>query len=586
MNRKNAPLSPLAVFLIYILASAVAVMAFRFIFPGESAPLSYFSLSWRLIRGALDVLSLFPALALCALVIPFGFTMRRKEAMTSFSPHFFQSLKMSIVTAIVAASLYGLLFFLALPLARDYEAGLRYQGQLYQLAREQAQEHALRGEWLQTAQFLAICERIWPGGYQVASLAAETANRLEERWRWDEPLPVFDMMAGEFQPDLPGQTPLANAAEALARAETALAQERLFDAHWLAAVASRLAAPNSPEAAAALRLASIAWDRVNSLAPNAQELRAFSAFRLKLEGYQALSAGEWIRAYHIFLELLEITPADPDVHRFFAMSAEGLRQVAFFIDEIDIVLGTLLTGAVFSLPADSGRIVMRFASVSMFPDAAYCMGAEILALGRDGSLLWSMQAPYAKIMPLALNTGPPRVVVLLRALDRTDPALSWEPAATGFGQSPPDTAQIVLPVSWNDFVLLSNARRGLSTLSTADLRRAAENLGALGYKPQVFQVELIRRFAEPLLLLLLGIAAIALGWRYRALKPPGFMGVLMLGIMPVVFNIAVNFFRGWINNLGILAVLSVGFTTAAFFFAAAASVLFIVFLIALASQNS
>ena len=580
MSKKISLFSPLGIFFIYTLAGGLAIMLFRFILPGEAAPLPHFSLSWRLIRGLLDYLALFPALALSALIIPFGFKVQPKETIDPFSPRFLQSLKMSIVTAIVAAALYGLLFSLALPLARDYEANLRFQGQVFRLAREQAQEHAFRGQWAEAAQFLAINERIWPGSYQIARLAGEVENRLEERRGAAEPL--FDTTAEIEPPSLVPRPP--GVTEALSMADTALAEERFFDAHWLATLALRLARPDSPEAAAARRLASMAWNGVNSLQPSVQETRAFNIFRLKLEGYQALTAEEWIRAYYIFLELLELSPADPDAHRFFAMSEVGLRQVAFFIDEMDRSLGQIQTGAVFSLPLGLGRLVARFRSLSVSSDSAYGMGVEILSFDRDGRLLWSMEAPYAKILPLALDRGP-GIAVLLRALDRLDQSQRWEPVTRSFGQSAPDTAQISLSISWNDFVLLSNVRRGVPVLSVADLQTAAENLRPYGYKPEVFQVELIRRFAEPLLLLLMGILAITVGWRLRALGVPRFMGILMLGLMPAVFFTAVNFCRGWVNNLGILAVLSLGFTTAAFLFAAVAAVLFILLLILLAAQH-
>ena len=577
--KKEAIFSPLGIFIIYILAAALAIMVFRFIFPGETAPLPYFSFSWRLIRGLLDFLNLFPALALSAIIIPFGFKIRPKEKINPFSPQFLLSLKMSIVTAIVAAALYAALFSLVLPLAKDHEKDLRSQGRLFHLARENAQQHAARGEWAQAAQFLAVCERIWPGGHQVAALAAETHMRLEEMQRARAPL--FDALT---YPALPGLRPL-NVTEAIMLAEAALADERFFDAHWLATMGTRLAAPGSPELATARRIASIAWDGVNSLAPNAQETFAFNLFRLKREGFEALNSEEWIRAYYIFLELMELTPQDPDVHRFFAMSTEGLRHVAFFIDEMDMALGNILTGAIFSLPMDTGRIVMRFSSISMFPDAAYCMDAEILAFDHNGQPLWSMKAPYAKIVPLVLHSGP-RLSVMLRALDRTDETQRWEPITESFGQIAPDSAQVAIPVSWDDFVLISDVRRGLPILSIADLRRAAENLGSLGYKPELFQVELIRRFTEPVMLLLLGILAISLGWRFRALKQTRLMGILMLGIMPLVLNGAVNFCRGWVNNLVIGAVVSLGFTVATIVFAAATALLFVIFLIILASQHA
>ena len=592
---KDLFLSPLVIFFLYVIASGIVIMAFRLILPGEAIPLAYFSLQWRLIRGLVDFLGHFQALSLSALVIPFGFKIRAQEKINPFSPQFLQSLTMSIITAIAAAALWGLLSILVLPVAREYESNLRFQGRLYQLAKEQAQDFASRGEWIETTQFVEICERIWPKGPELAKLKTEAELRGEEGRRYALNLRTgaADGVAGsgwaDFQP--------VNVTEALTLAENALNEERYFDAHWLATLAGRLASPGSAEVAAATRLAGRAWYGVNSLAPNEQETRAYTIYRLKRDGHEALLGGEWIRSYYIFHELISLSPDDPDARRYLAMSENGLRQVAFFIDEIEMALGKILTGAVFSLPQGSGgeprlsasaevpgRLVMRVSSLSTFADSAYGMGVEIAAFDRDGRPLWSMEAPYAKILPLVLDSRP-SVVVLLRAVDRTDRTRQWEPVVQGLGQSAPEHAQVVLSISWNDFLLLSKVRRGLLGLSPVELRQAAETLGACGYQPQVFEAELLRRFAEPVLLLPLGIFAIIIGWRYRALKRPRYMGIPMLGILPLVFSGAVQFCRAWVNNLGIWAVISMGFTTAALLFGAGIFVLLVVSLILLAAQH-
>ena len=606
MLKKESFSSPLGVFIIYVLASALAIMGFRFIFPGEAAPLAHFSVSWRLIRGLLEFIGLFPALAFSALVIPFGLKIHAREKIAPFSPQFLQFLKLPIFTAIVAAGLFSLLIFLVLPLARDYEANLRFQSQLYRFAKEEALKEAAGEEWVEAAQFLAICERIWPGGPEHAKLKTEADIRTEQKRLSQEP--PLNARAVASRTGLPGPQP-PNVTEALALAETALAEERYFEAHWLATLGGRLAKPDSVEMARARRLAGRAWSGVNSLAPNIRETKAYNIYRLKREGYEALNTEEWIRAYYIFRELLDLSPDDPDAHKYLALSEEGVKQVAFFIDEMELTLGKILTGAVFSLPMNSGRLVMRIASLSTFPDSAYCMGVEMRAFDRDGRPLWSMETPYVKIFPLVLasrggtSTEPqsgegspltprasaagsgPGLVVLLRSLDRTDKNRRWEPVVRSPGQNAPSSIQITLPVSWENFLLLSNIHRGLSSLSPADLKRAAENLGSCGYQAQVFETELIRRFAEPLLLLPLGIFAIVIGWRYRALKRSRYMGILMLGILPLVFNGAVNLCRGWVYNLGILAVVSLGFTAAAVIFAAGITVLLVLFLIMLAAQH-
>ena len=577
---KDVLFSPPGILFLYICASALAIIGFRLILPGEAVPLASFSFSWRLIRGILDFLNLFPALVLSALVIPFGFQIRGGERIKPFSQHFLQSLRLSIFTVIIAAAAYGLLFSLVLPLAGDYEAGLRFRGRLYHLAKERAQENAARGEWDDAAQFLAICESIWPEGPEVAKLKAEAEIRTyKDRFTRDSSDNAGKDAASMRQADLP-----LSATEALAMAETALAEERYFDAHWLATLGGRIAGEGSAEKTRATRLAGLAWNGVNSLAPNARETQAHNIYRLKREAYEALLGEEWIRSYYLFRELLGYTPDDPDAIKYFAMSERGVKQVAFFIDDMELALGRILTGAVFSLPSDMGRLVMRVASFSGSSDSAYGIGIEIMAFDREGRPTWSIEAPYAKIMPLSLSSGP-GVTVLLRALDRTDKTRQWDPVIRGPGQDGPGGAETVLPISWDDFLLLTKVRRGFSGLSPADLMEAAKTLGQSGYQPQVFEAELIRRFSEPLMLLPMGIFALVIGWRYRALKRPRYMRFLMLGILPLVFNGAELFFRSLFNNFGIWTVVSLGFTTAAIVFGAVILFLFLLSLIILAAQH-
>lgn len=591
MIKKDRFFSPPVIFVVYMLISALVIITFRFIFPGEPAPLGRFSFSWRLILGFLDFLRYFPGLALTALVIPFGLRLYAQEKFNPYSSQFLKSLVMPIVTAIIAAAVYGLLFSLVLPLAQDSKTNIRYRSEIYTLALQRAEEHAAAGEWNEAARFVLICERIWPNNPAIAGLRTEVHIQSEGLRFLPEPDRAAVRRAVYGTPQmhhLPGTARPPNATEALALAETALAQERFFDAHWLATLAESLAREGSPEVIMARRLASQAWEGVNSLEPNAAQTMAHRIFRLKRDGYNALLGGEWIRAYYIFLELMQIIPEDPDVPRFFALSETGVKQVAFFIDELEMNLGRTLTNAIFSLPSgpplSPGRLVMRLASLSTFPDVAYGMGAEILAFDQTGRPLWSIQAPYLKIYPLTLESGY-AVRILMRAIDRQDPSRQWEPQILGYTYGVPGAPEIVLPLSWNDFLLLAQMRRGISALPMPYLRQGAENLGAFGYQRQVFEAEILRRFVEPLLLLPLGILAIVAGWRYRALKRPRYMLVPMLGILPVFFSAIEHFIRHWVNNLGILTVVSLGLTTAAILFGIGLLAFLACSLIILASQH-
>jgi hypothetical protein len=577
-------------------------MGFRFIFPGETAPIPYFSRSWRIIRGLVDFINLFPALAMSALVIPFGRAAFAEEEYTSFSPRFFQSIKGPVITAICAAMVYGLLFFLALPLLRDQELNKRSEGNLYRLARERAHVHGQEGEWLEAAWFIAICDRIWPGSPEMSRLKDQAAVHLED-YRFEEDKDRAAVRAeaagdawGAAVSVLPGQRQPVNVTEALILGKAALAEERYFDAHWLATLAGRLAGPDSLEAADAARLAGLSWSAIQSLAPNVRESRLYATFRLKQSGYEAMVSGDWIRAYYIFQELLELSPNDPDAANFFIKSEQGARETAFFIDEMELAVGEVLTGAVFSLPVSSvngspRRAALRFSSLSGFPDYSYGIGLEYISFDGDARPVSRVEAPYAKILPIRPGARP-QTAVLMQALDRHDRNHRWGPLWAADPALPPSPeeavsgeTQLLLDISYEDFLLLSHTRRGLDNLQLGELFSAARRLGSAGYLPGVFEAEIVYRLSVPLFFLPLSILSIVIGWRYRARKRPRYLFIPMLPLLPLVFNGLVRLYRNILNTTGIWAVISLGFSTTLVIFIAVLALLFIFSLIFLAAQH-
>jgi predicted secreted protein len=586
-------LSPMGIFIGYILAALVLILGFRFVFSGQAAPLRNFSVPWRLILGLLDFINLFPALALSSLVIPFGLRGKSPEAYVTrntspFSPRFFEQVKAPVISAIAAAAVYGLLFLLVLPLARDADGSMRFQGGLFRLAKERAGEYAEAGDWPQAAQFLALCDRVWPNSPEIASLRTDISIGLNE-YRLSLPDPLTDSFSapGNDPALIPlpgGQAPL-NTAEALALADRALREERFYDAHWLANLGRRLAGPGSADAAEAVRLAGIAWNAVSSLEPNARELETYALYHLKRDGYEAMVSGDWIRAYYIFKELIEKTPGDPDTVNFMAMSEQGVAGVAFFTDEIKLALGDVLTGAVLSLPgASGGRVVLRLSSLSTFPDFSFGQELELAAFDAAGRPDYQVTAPYVKILPFTLGTEP-RLLLLMRALDREDERIRREPVWTGNEGPETGNVQMILDMSYEELLLAGRVLQGMDNLSMGDLFTAAVVLGDYGYVPQVFQAEILRRVAEPALFLPIAILGIVIGWRYRAKKRPRYIGFPMLGVIPLVFHGGVYFYRSLIGALNIFAVLSAGFSMALPLLIAGMILLFLLSLIILAAQH-
>jgi len=582
--------APHFIFIFYVLVSALLIMIFRYIFPGSESPLPIYMHNWRLLRGVLDLIDLFPALVFSALVVPFGMaagTASFEENYQSFSDVFFKRLLVSVITAICAAVVYGLIFFLVLPMLKNYDENLRFSGELYQLAKKNAYERRDSGDWQEASQFLAICENIWFNNPELNDLRDDIEINLvrlqseesRERAGARQAITSTSEWRGADTSPLSGGS-VDSPQEALTMYTVAMREERYFDAHWLATIAGRLAREGSPEQATAARLAGEAWNMISSQAPNQREARLYQIYNLKVSGYQAMNSGDWIRAYYIFLELLSLTPDDPDAADFLAKSEQGATEYAFFLDEM-LSMGEILTGAVFSLPSGTGRSALRFLNLTTSEDVAYVIGFEYMDFDINSNLLTSVSAPYAKLLPFNLDEKP-QVLVLTHVLDRYNKDKSYE------GQwlvGRKTAGGIILDVSYEELLLLSDVRRGLSNLQIDDLFTSSEKLGSLGYVSQIFQAEIINRLGSVLFFLPMAIFVIILGWRYRAKAKPRYLFVLLLPVLPVVFHGFVFMYRSVINICGIWLVLSLGFTAALIVLIASIAVLLFTSLIILAAQH-
>jgi len=578
------------IFILYVLVSGVLIMAFRFIFPGSDLPLLIYFRDWRLIRGALDFFSLFPALALSALVIPFGIVSVSDFGIdgnqSGFSAVFFKRLLPSVITAICAAVVYCGIYFLAFPLVKDSEENLIFKGELYNLAKERALRNAEDGEWNDVSQFFSICDNIWPDNpalddlknrieinldrslLEISEEKSQSRAALIRNWR------SFDSSVTEENGDS------MSAAQAIDMGHKALEEQRFFDAHWLASLGGRLAKRGSPEEVSAARLAGDAWNRIESQIPNHREQRLYSLYEMKLSGYQAMNSGEWIQAYYIFKELMVLTPDDPDAVNFFNVSELETMNYAFFIDEMELSLGEILTGALFSFPGHDGRIVMRFSSLSSSQDFAYGRGLEYMEFDSGSRMTANVRAPFAKLLPVIIG-GKPNVLIITHALDRDDKNISWQSEWLAGEKEP----TLILDIDFNALLLLTQVRRGLGNLQIGELFTASGQLGSSGYISEVFEAEILNRIGSAVFFLPVAISIIVAGWRYRAKTRPRYLFILLLPVMPVVFNVLVSLYQSVLNTLGIWLILAFGFSAAIAVFSGVLALCLFFSLIALAAQH-
>jgi hypothetical protein len=588
-ERKDQPFHAIGTFAAFMPLALVLIVLFRIIYPGQGAPLPVYAIPWRLSTGFLDFVELFPALAVSALIISFCFRKVPDENYASFSVKFLDIIRGHILAAIIASVLYSVLFLAAFPLVQNYKSSMVFNGYLFRSAKERAGELAEEESWVEARQFLAVCQRIWGESPETEALRVKVNIGLEDLRRAEASL------AQEKEPPLrvPGAWVPVDAAEAVRLARIAFNEERYYDAHWFATLAGRLSGPESAEYGMISQLASGAWNAIASLEPNNQEKQTYALYHKKRDGYNALVSEDWIRAYYIFKELAGLTPGDPDTLNFLSMSEAGVAEQAFFLDEMDMAIGEILNGAIFSLPRlPSGRMVIRFASLLSFRDFSYVLGVEILGFTGEGSLAYRVEAPYGKLHPLTVDLQGgenSRTVLLLRALDRENEKQSWAPRwereAGEAGQEELGSAQLVLDIGYDDFLLSAEARRDMVNLSIRDLLNGAKRLGSRGHISELFQAEVLHRLGEPLMFLPFAIIAVIVGWRFRAAKRPRYMGIPMLGIIPLVFAVLYAALRAAVHTIGSLLVLIMPFPLALGIFIASSLVFFIVSLIVLAGQH-
>ena len=579
--------SPQFIFFIYTLAAVVIIMIYKFILPGEPSPLLIYSRNWRLIQGVIEVFNLFPAIVFSGLVIPFGIAML-EENFKSFSDIFFKRFFSSIVTVIVMSIIYGIIFFVVYPMSVTYKENMRYSGEIYKIAKMNAMECRETGEWFDASQFLNICDQIWYKSPELKELRDAITINLQEDLaiKGKEIARARAALTADYRnlditPLYANQNPI-DAAQAITMSEKAFKEKRYYDSHWLANLGTRLAVRGSVEAANASRLASEAWNMITTLAPTAKEMRLYELYNLKVSGYQAMEAGEWILAFYIFQELLTYTPDDPDTKNFLAVSEKKAKETAFFIDEMELSVGDILHGALFSLPSGDGRAVLRFTNLTTSEDVAYGLGFEYMEFDSNMIPRASVKSRYAKLTPFTLN-GKPQVLILTHALDRENKDNSFK-SEWFLGSSV--TSGIFLDTSYEDLVLITGVRRGLHNLRINELFAASKKLEEQGYINQIFQAEILNRLGSVMYFLPMSIFVIVIAWCYRAKEKPRYLFVLLLPILPIVFNGLTFLYRSVINTLGIWLILNFGFTTALVIFIASVAVTLFVSLVSLSAQHS
>jgi hypothetical protein len=204
----------------------------------------------------------------------------------------------------------------------------------------------------------------------------------------------------------------------------------------------------------------------------------------------------------------------------------------------------------------------------------------------NARLLLSLNAPYAKILPITLD-GQQRVLILMRALSSHDSTLRWEPEWDVHGETTyqDGSAQITLDISYETFLELTEMRQRLPGMPINELFSISKMAGEMGYITQVYEAEILNRLGTCLFFLPMAVFVIIIGWIFRARKRPRYFFVLLLPVLPLIFNGLAYLYRTVLSTISISLIFSLGFAVALPLFIAILVLVFIISLVSLAAQH-
>ncbi|MBR7064697.1 MAG: hypothetical protein IKI31_06100 [Treponema sp.] len=315
-------------------------------------------------------------------------------------------------------------------------------------------------------------------------------------------------------------------------AESAFQKEEWFNAHYYAQTGVLLASERDTNYESLRNIASSAWNKLSDAEPEKFSESA-QIFKTKFEGYTALMQGDDVKAYYIFTELSEkVKSKDPDIERFLKLAKERVTSEYFFIDEMLAKQDfESAQNILFSLKKPGGEVDIVFIKgvtpvTGSVGTVQYLRDFSIYSLDRHGTYKGSLHVPYAKMLQMPLSNFDEKTkllieggdensfipYVLLTSIDRHTRGVVNSPSFYGAAQV---KNQMVLPILYDNFLILSKGVQNTETLSLFDLKKFVPLAKSFGYAHEVYESDFASRMLYPLFIVLVLLYVATFAWNYR-----------------------------------------------------------------------
>lgn len=314
--------------------------------------------------------------------------------------------------------------------------------------------------------------------------------------------------------------------------------EEWFNAHYYATLGINLATPKDPNLSNLKDIANEAWNNLTEFV-KLQKSEDQNHFEKKYEGYLALHQKDDLKAYYIFKELSTTSrelSIDPDVNFYLDVAENRIREKYFFVDEtFEQESFEYANNIYFAYDyKDGSKDIVYFKGVTTVEETGnsiqYLRDLTIVTIDKDKEVYRTVKVPYAKVLPVSvesLNETTKQLLeidektksipyLMLNSIGRSDPSIKITPTFTyATEQNVPNPSFLILPIPFDDFILLEKNTINPDTLSLIDLVKFVNIAEKYGFAETIFVQVLMNRLLFPLWILIILIFAATFAWHNR-----------------------------------------------------------------------
>ena len=314
--------------------------------------------------------------------------------------------------------------------------------------------------------------------------------------------------------------------------------EEWFNAHYYATLGINLATPKDPNLSNLKDIANEAWNNLTEFV-KLQKSEDQNHFEKKYEGYLALHQKDDLKAYYIFKELSTTSrelSIDPDVNFYLDVAENRIREKYFFVDEtFEQESFEYANNIYFAYDyKDGSKDIVYFKGVTTVEETGnsiqYLRDLTIVTIDKDKEVYRTVNVPYAKVLPVSvesLNETTKQLLeidektksipyLMLNSIGRSDSSIKVTPTFTyATEQNVPNPSFLILPIPFDDFILLEKNTINPDTLSLIDLVKFVNIAEKYGFAETIFVQVLMNRLLFPLWILIILIFAATFAWHNR-----------------------------------------------------------------------